>query len=295
MSGMIESSGPSSFPAGPRVESLGIHPVKSARGLSPRRWYFDARGPILDRHWMIVDASRRFLSLREVPDLARLVVSLRGIDEPRSRQSCTLDLEFDGHRIEVFASDDAPSAATLWGSDRLVIDQGDKVAKWLSERLEREVRLVRHDPEHDPWTQSDPPADNAATGLSDGYPVLILCRSTLAKTLGSEWSPRRFRPNVLVGDTDDGVEDGWRRIRIGDVELELVKPCVRCIATTVDPDRGVRNDAEPLRMLKARRTWDGKPTMGWNALVRTAGRIEVGDTVEVIETRTSDIEFSPNA
>ena len=34
------------------------------------------------------------------------------------------------------------------------------------------------------------------------------------------------------------AEDEWRAIRIGDVEFDVVKPCERCIFTTVDPLTG---------------------------------------------------------
>ena len=291
MSRMDEASGNPVGPAKPVVESLGLHPIKSARGLEPVRWWFDSRGPVLDRHWMLIDRDRRFLSLREVPALARLRIDLRGFDPIDARiEPTSLGLDFDGARFDLSPADRAPSTARLWGADRLVVDEGDAVADWLSRRLDRVVRLVRHDPASDPWVQPDPPARRAATGLSDGYPVLVLCRSTLEATLGRAWSHRRFRANVLVGDADVGAEDRWRRIRIGGVELELVKPCVRCVATTVEPERGVRDGVEPLHLLTERRTWNGKPTLGWNALVVRAGPIAVGDRIEVLETCDSAIE-----
>jgi len=47
------------------------------------------------------------------------------------------------------------------------------------------------------------------------------------------------------------AEDCWRRIRIGGVLFSVVKPCDRCIVTTIDPETGQRPDrTEPLRNLE---------------------------------------------
>ncbi len=285
---MVEASPNPSRQGSARIGALGLHPIKSARGLSPLRWRFDHRGPLFDRHWMLIDANGRFLSLREVPELARLRVDAFTAPPPTNgTDPYPLGLAFDGARMTLDSSSNEPLVATLWGNERRVLDEGDEVAAWLGDRLRRDVRLVRHDVANDPWVQDDPPADGATTGLSDGYPVLILCRSTIESTLGPEWSPLRFRANLLVDDAETGAEDRWHRIRIGEVELELVKPCVRCVATTVDPERGVRDGVEPLHRLTSRRTWNGKPTLGWNALVREAGWIDVGDEIEVLSTHDS--------
>jgi uncharacterized protein YcbX len=272
----------------PRVAALGVHPVKSLRGLEPEAWWFDARGPRLDRRWMLVDDSGRFISLREEPRLARCRVELLTPDDPIPG----LRLDWDGDRCEVrpVTEPDQPrTTATLWGASRVVMDEGDEVAAWLSDRLDRSVRLHRHLPDQDPWTQPDPPADGATTGLSDGYPVLVLASSTIEAAVGPTYSPRRFRANIVVSGVPAHAEDGWRRIRIDEVELELVKPCVRCVATTVDPETGDRTGTEPLSTLSRTRTWNGRPVLGWNALVRSPGTIRAGSLIR-IETRRDPTE-----
>ncbi len=268
----------------PRVAALGVHPVKSLRGLETDAWWFDNRGPRLDRRWMLVDADDRFVSLREEPRLARCHVRLLDPDAPLPG----LRLSWDGDEFEVRPADDvgrASTTATLWGATRVVIDEGDEVADWLSSRLGRAVRLRRHLPERDPWTQTDPPAEGATTGLSDGYPVLVLATATIAAAVGPGFAARRFRANILVSGVPAHAEDRWRRIRIGEVELELVKPCVRCVATTVDPETGTRTGTEPLTTLARTRTWNGKPVLGWNALVRTPGEVRQGSPIIVLAER----------
>ena len=50
-------------------------------------------------------------------------------------------------------------------------------------------------------------------------------------------------------------EDRWKVIRIGDVVFDVVKPCSRCIFTTVSPEKGQKHPAgEPLKTLQSFRT-----------------------------------------
>lgn len=60
-----------------------------------------------------------------------------------------------------------------------------------------------------------------------------------------------FRPNIVV-DCPAYAEDKWNWIKIGDVIFQVIKPCTRCILTTIDQETGERNkDGEPLRTLKS--------------------------------------------
>ena len=273
------------------VESIGVYPLKSARGHYPADWWFGTTGPRFDRRWMCIDENRRFVSLRQVPALARLGIRL----EPDVRGIGELDipsrvhLEFDGDSCDftpVADADAAAATATLWQADRQVIEEPDEAGRWLSDRLGGAYRLVRHAPERDPWFQPDPEADGATTGLADGYPVLLASVRTLAAAVPDGCSMRRFRPNIVIEGVEAWAEEAWKRVRIGEVELELAKPCVRCVATTVDPDTGMRTGSAPLSTLGAGRTWNGKPVFGWNCIVRRGGRIRRSDPVAVLESKS---------
>ena len=37
----------------------------------------------------------------------------------------------------------------------------------------------------------------------------------------------RFRPNLLIEGAEPWAEDGWTRLRVGAVEIELVESCTR--------------------------------------------------------------------
>ena len=96
-------------------------------------------------------------------------------------------------------------------------------------------------------------------------------------------SMARFRPNVVLGgDASAYAEDGWRTLRLGTgddvVALQLVKPCARCVVTTVDPATGAVG-REPLRTLAEYRKRGSKVLFAQNALVRAGGVLRRGDPV----------------
>ncbi|HET9484158.1 MAG TPA: MOSC domain-containing protein, partial [Xanthomonadales bacterium] len=66
--------------------------------------------------------------------------------------------------------------------------------------------------------------------------------------------------------------------------FDVVKPCVRCVFTTVDGARGAFDPSgEPLKTLKSYRRSPKGITFGQNLIPRGKGEIRVGDAVEVLE------------
>ena len=95
----------------------------------------------------------------------------------------------------------------------------------------------------------------------------------------------RFRPNVVVAGSAPFEEDAWRRIGLGDVPADVVKPCLRCAITRVDQATGVRGDGEPLRTLGTFRKVKGGVSFGQNLVHAGTGTLRVGDAVSVRERR----------
>jgi uncharacterized protein YcbX len=94
----------------------------------------------------------------------------------------------------------------------------------------------------------------------------------------------RFRPNLVIEGSDAFAEDGWKRLRIGDVEFRAVKPCSRCILTTIDPHTGERSpDREPFVTLEAYRKTEDGAIFGQNLVNDGVGRLEVGMPVIILE------------
>ena len=72
------------------------------------------------------------------------------------------------------------------------------------------------------------------------------------------------------------------KIIIGECEFQVVKPCSRCILTTVDPETGEFSGKEPLRTLATYRKQSGNVMFGQNLIATIKGKLEVGMPVEII-------------
>jgi uncharacterized protein YcbX len=116
-----------------------------------------------------------------------------------------------------------------------------------------------------------------------GDSVLVTTQASLdaaATAMGRDLDLRRFRTNVhVVLDAEPFAEEWWegRRLRVGEAELELLHPCVRCLIPTRDPDT-TDSDVDILRWLIRERTG----LFGINAQMLGRGRIAVGDPVELV-------------
>ncbi|WP_174234492.1 MOSC domain-containing protein [Sulfitobacter sp. SK012] len=92
-------------------------------------------------------------------------------------------------------------------------------------------------------------------------------------------SPLRWRGNIWFDGTAPWAEFDWvgRDIAIGGAVLQIQEPIVRCLATTANPETGLR-DVDTLAALK---TMDHQH-FGIYARVIQTGDIAVGDKLELI-------------
>jgi len=128
--------------------------------------------------------------------------------------------------------------------------------------------------------------DDDEVSFADGFPLLLISQAALDQLNAKLAAPvpmLRFRPNLVVAGTAPHAEDHWKRIRVGTIEFEVLKPCVRCVFTTVEFERGAFDPSgEPLRtLLKYRRSAEGV-TFGQNLIPRGRGTLRRGDAVEVL-------------
>ncbi len=259
------------------VASLHRYVIKSCRGESLDDAVLDARGIADDRRFMVVDASGGFLSQRQLPRLALIVPHLSDTLVTLTAPDVaplTIDLSLLRTRLPV----------SVWEHRGEGEDCGDVAAAWLTSALARPARLVRMP--DDARRAVDPRyADSASdqTGYSDGYPLLLVNRASLDALNARLPVPvplDRFRPNLVIAGAEPFAEDAWRRIRIGDVEFAVVKPCARCVTITVDQVTGERGP-EPLRTLATFRSSGGKVLFGQNLVHRALGRLRVGDPLTI--------------
>jgi uncharacterized protein YcbX len=130
-------------------------------------------------------------------------------------------------------------------------------------------------------------APGDVVSFADGYPLLLCSAASLAALNAGLAVPvpmLRFRPNLVVEGAAAWAEYDWARVRIGGVVFRAVKPCDRCVVTTIDPETGLQPDPdEPLRTLKMfRRDARGRVLFGQNLVPDGGGIVRVGDAVEVL-------------
>jgi len=261
-----------------QVTGLFRYPVKSLKGVPVPSLSLDEAGAVDDRRWMVVDEAGAFLSQRALPQLSRLTPVL-------TAEALRLHAP-DGAAVEVALAAPGPTRQVrVWKDDVEAVDCGESAAAFLSTAVGRRCRLVRF--AEGARRQVDPqyaPARGALTRFTDGYPLLVATEASLAALNARLLRPVamvRFRPNVVVDGEAPWAEDGWRALTVGAVTLDLVKPCVRCVVTTVDVDTGLAaEDGEPLKTLKALHSLPGRgPVFGQNAVHREKGTIALGDVV----------------
>jgi uncharacterized protein YcbX len=105
--------------------------------------------------------------------------------------------------------------------------------------------------------------------------------AALERVLGVPVHPLRFRANLYVAGWPAWHEFGLldRELRVGPTaRLKVVKRIVRCAATEVDPDTGIRDLPIPRTLMKA----FGHGDCGIYAAVIQAGDVAVGDAVTAI-------------
>ena len=90
----------------------------------------------------------------------------------------------------------------------------------------------------------------------------------------------RFRPNLVFTGGQPFEEDTWQNFTIGSNRFRGVKPCARCVLTTIDQETSLAGK-EPLRTLAAYRTREHKVYFGQNAIAIDHEKISEGDVVEV--------------
>lgn len=265
------------------LDSLHVYPLKSARGIDLDRATLAATGLAGDRRWMLVSAAGRFLTQREHPQLARVRTALAGT---------TLRLGAPGLPDLALADDATGHARTVqvWNDTCEGIDAGDAAADWASRAIGAPCRLLRFDPRRERLSNRQWTGDVAAPNqFSDGFPLLVANRASLgelnARLGGTPLPMNRFRPNLVIDGLAPWDEDRIDELRIGAARLRLVKPCTRCIITTIDQESGAPTGEEPLRTLRAYR-YDAALRgilFGVNAIIVTGvgATLAAGAAVEV--------------
>ncbi|MBU9847212.1 YcbX family protein [Rahnella ecdela] len=265
----------------PILSRLFVHPVKSMRGLQVSHSLVTPTGLAFDRQFMITDPQGMFITARQYPSLVLFTPILL----PDGLMLSAPEGESISVRFRDFAGINSPTE--VWGNQFTSLIAPEPVNRWLSGYLKREVQLrwVGEEPTRRVKKYPDVPLS-----FADGFPYLLINEASmqdLQRRCPGGVRIEQFRPNIVVSGANAYAEDSWQTIRIGEVIFDLVKPCSRCIFTTVSIEKGRKHPrGEPLKTLQGYRTAsDGDVDFGQNMIARNSGVIRAGDSVQVLATK----------
>jgi uncharacterized protein YcbX len=265
------------------VSDLFIYPVKSLGGIAVSSALLTDRGFEHDRRWMLVDAQNRFLTQRTLPAMALLQVQLT---------PAGLRIQHKINRAEKMEVSFQPSSlstvkVSVWDDVCEAQYVHEQVDTWLSDMLSFRCRLVYMPDSSLRPVDTRYAAHREITSLSDGYPVLMIGQASLDdvnRRMAVSLPMNRFRPNIVCSGSSPFEEDTMAHFRIREMDFYAVKPCARCVMTTINQDDAMAAK-EPLKTLSAYRNKNNKIYFGQNILYRGSGLVQVGDRIEVVERK----------
>lgn len=270
------------------VQSLFHYPIKSTKGISVEQATVYPYGIEQDRRWLLVDDHHVMITQRKLP----IIGALQAEPDPEQPHRITLH-----YRSETLTVEAKPDLATVrvWDDETPAWQVDPIVNQTLSAWFGQPIKLVYFSPKHSHRiVDIDYAGQGFQTAFSDGFPILVITQASLNE-LSARWGSlvdvRRFRPNIVIGgECEAFAEDQWHSLQIGELTLDLVKPCSRCVIPSLDPDTQQSTENFARFLAKERRKDNGKVYLGQNAIVRssqfkalqdTLGKITVGQTVSV--------------
>ena len=296
MSGSMQTIG--------RVGELRRYPVKSMAGESiAESGVAPGRGLTGDRAWALRDiAAGEIRGAKKIPEL--LDCRARYLDPPEQETSARVEIDL-GPLGRVCSGDPDVSARISLHVGREVrlcprlpaseIDHYRR-AKAITDSVAeiREASALR--PE-----EAVPDLESGSADLSilseyvsppgsyfDFFDLHLLSEKSLASLAArapqATIDAARFRPNLLVDlDASIGPENDFpeldfvgRRLQIGETELEVVMPMMRCVMTT-HAQQGLPREPSIMRTLVR----EGGMNLGVGIQVRRGGWIRAGDEIRV--------------
>lgn len=266
------------------ISEIYIYPVKSLGGISVKEAEVTDRGLKHDRRWMLVDFSGKFLTQRTHPKMSLIKADLSK-DTLFFRNIKTTD-QFS---VGIAETTGKKVHSIVWNDQVELLHVNSIADEWFSQELNIKCKLVFMPDETKRMVDEEYASHNEITSLSDGYPFLIIGQSSLDDLntrLLNKVPMNRFRPNLVFTGGKPFEEDEMRKFIIGEITFFGVKPCGRCIVTTIDQNTSEKSD-EPLRTLSDYRTFGNKVNFGMNLLHNGRGVIKVGDEIEILEKNNS--------
>ncbi|WP_317168178.1 MOSC domain-containing protein [Pontibacter pamirensis] len=265
------------------LSEIYIYPIKSLGGISVSAAELEDRGLRYDRRWMLVDDKGKFLTQRQHAQMALLQVSMLENGLSVSHKQGVLEPLYIPFEVKDAAVPELQ--VTIWDDTVTAQEVDPAISAWFTEVLGMPARLVRMSEQARRLVETDYAQNGEVVSFADSYPFLLIGQASLDDLNSRLEQPvpmNQFRPNFVFRGGAPFEEDTWSDFKIGDVSFQAVKPCARCVVTTINQETAEKS-AEPLRTLAIYRQLRHKTIFGQNLLsISPAGTVQVGDKLEVL-------------
>ena len=266
-----------------QVSQLYIYPIKSLGGIALQTAEITDRGFKHDRRWMLIDSNNRFISQREVAEMALLKVNITsfGLEVFHVADSDNI------FKIPFGPYNGVSVPVSVWDTGCTAILVSEAANEWFSNKLKIDCRLIYMNEEDRILIDEKYNINNHINSFSDGFPILVASEASLNdlnSRLDESLPMNRFRPNLVIKGTKPFEENEIKEFSIGGIHFFGVKPCARCVVTTIDQFTAVKGK-EPLKTLATYRNYNNKILFGENVIAMQTGTISVGDPVQVLQTK----------
>lgn len=266
------------------IAEIFVYPIKSLGGFSVNDWSVLEEGLAFDRQWMLVDENGSFLTQRNLPEMALLKVLPFALDAEMMEVFSSKSIQ--RIKIPIQIKNAISQRVKVWDDELEALEYPAEINSWFSHELGISCKLVK---KHDSVIRQVDlrfAEKNVSTRFSDGFPILVLSQSSLDELNRQLKLPvpiNRFRPNIVLKGTHPFEEDMSVELQTEEVKLSLVKPCARCVVTTIDQQTAEKSN-EPLKTLNNFRMFNHKILFGMNALVKTTGKIHMNAAVHLLQS-----------
>ena len=259
------------------LSAINIYPVKSLSGIVLTKSKVEERGLEFDRRWMLVDSDNIFMTQRKYPQMVFIDVKIED-GKLIFRHSIK---KMDQLEVPLFIYPNKTINVEVWEDICEAVEYDEIINSWFTKALDTNCKLVYMPNSTSRKTSVKYYKQSKSVSFADGYPFLIIGEEALNylnSKLNSPVKMNQFRPNIVFSGGIKHDEDAWKNITIGDLMFSVVKPCARCVITTINP-KNSKKSKEPLATLSTYRNVNNKILFGQNALVHEEGVIKVGDQI----------------
>ncbi len=258
------------------LSRLFIYPVKALGGIEVQEATITNTGFSYDRFWMLIDSEARFITQRDLPELAKMSVAFvtDGIQVNYKQTSIHIPFKMENPTEEL--------ETEVWGKKMVARKEIESINDWFSQQLNKEVFLVRQGSSKRRKVRTCPTAEIHFPDSSQYLLIGQAAVDNLNQKLDQAIRANRFRANLIFEGGAPHDEDNWKEITIGNVNLEVTKSCARCKVITINQET-LERGKEPLRTLAKYRFSDNKVWFGryLNLKSGLGGTIKVGDQILV--------------